>query len=185
MQLRYDFDMFSLFAEPSVEQAGGRRRLWRSGQASDALAHKVPMFRDRATLAALERAPQAVQDFMHGLGFGYDVHDSGAPTGRFPAGDQASRAMLMMRLTGWQNQMDLPDEAGRDTPENEFSLRRFLEAAQAARVEDLPPYRRPPALDALAPLEDGPSELAHGGSNIRLFVVLFIAAVIYGLIRSL
>ena len=84
MALNYDFDMVpgtpGLFADVALTGA----------------PQITARFRDPQTVAALKRAPQPMQDYLHASCFGSDTHHSGAPAGRYPLADEAARIAVIV-----------------------------------------------------------------------------------------
>lgn len=102
MALRYDFDMVAVAPEGLPDRFGDL-------EATGIGAEKTAMFRDPQVVAALGRADAAVQQYFYASGFGMGTFDSGAPSGRFPAQDEAARADVIMKLTENVDMVDSDD----------------------------------------------------------------------------
>ena len=111
MPITYDFDMFSVLPKGIEPRPGEQRAL----------------FRDPAAVAALQGASNEVKSCLWDGGFGFNVHDSGAGPGRYPALDGPARAAVIERLM--ENLEKLPE--GADW--NGFDIEAFAMAALTAK----------------------------------------------------
>lgn len=153
MQLGYDFDMFSVIPQAFFDDPKLGPKLREAGLVHDQAKNRVALFREPETVAALQRAPQPVQDYLRSAGFGTRTYSSGAREGRYPARDEPARTLVLHALRDRAAQFDLPAIRGRHAPEGEFDLRDFLLAAISAQPEPMPPIR-PALVDAVRPDPD-------------------------------
>ena len=124
MALNYDFDMVpgtpGLFADIALT---GTPQI-------------TARFRDPQTVAALKRAPQPMQDYLHASCFGSDTHHSGAPAGRYPLADEAARIAVIEALAENVARFDLPRPNDTQPVDDDFHLPTFFAAvAEAEPVE--------------------------------------------------
>jgi hypothetical protein len=99
MALSYDFDMFSVFGSELFSDPKIGAMLQGMGMSEGMAGNKVPLFRSQATVDALRRAPEEIQNYMKDLGFGLNTFDSGAGPGFYPPEDDVLRLRLIGRST--------------------------------------------------------------------------------------
>jgi hypothetical protein len=118
---------------------------------SDGLAR----FREPATAAALNAAPQAVQDFLAECGFGPGAYDSGAPQGAYWSTEESARLAIMERMSDTLERYRLPKPG--EIPEGGFNLSHLFTAMMSAEPVERPreppprPVREPPPAVAEVP----------------------------------
>jgi hypothetical protein len=125
MALNYDFDMLSMAAKAA------------SGEAFPA-APPMALFRDPATVAALERAPQPVQDYLRASHFGINCYHSGAPAGRYPDADETARITVIEALAWNVSKFTLPRADDSQPVPDEFHLPAFFAAVAEAEPMVMP-----------------------------------------------
>jgi len=155
MALNYDFDIFAVFPKAVFEDPKVGGLLAEVGLAHGQRGNQVALFRDPRTVDALRRAPQAVQDYLRGAGFGMNTYHSGAPAGRYPAEDEPARVALIEKLAEELPRHSLPKADDSQPGPNDFSLPAFFEAVMLA--EPLPadaPLMAPVMPVALAATQD-------------------------------
>ena len=86
MTLNYDFDVFSLIPRNVSDDP-------------DSMESKAALFRDQATLQALQGAHPRVRRIFELAGFGVTVHDSGAGAGRIPERDRGPHGVFLDRVS--------------------------------------------------------------------------------------
>jgi len=136
MGLNYDFDVFSVFPKAVFDDPKVGGMLAELGFQHQQRGNHVALFRDPRTVEALRRAPQAVQDYLRGAGFGMNTYDSGAPAGRYPAEDEPARVALIEKLAVELPRHSLPKADDSQPDPREFNLPAFFEAVVLA--EPLP-----------------------------------------------
>lgn len=136
MALNYDFDMFSVFPKAVFDDPKVGGMLAELGFQHQQRGNHVALFRDPRTVEALLRAPQAVQDYLRGAGFGMNTYHSGAPAGRYPAEDEPARVALIEKLAEELPRHSLPRSDDSQPGPEDFSLPAFFEAVVMA--EPLP-----------------------------------------------
>lgn len=136
MALNYDFDIFSVFPKEVFEDPKVGGMLAEMGFQHQQRGNHVALFRDPRTVEALRQAPQAVQDYLRGAGFGMNTYHSGAPAGRYPAEDEPARVALIEKLAEELPRHSLPKSDDSQPRPDEFSLPAFFEAVMLA--EPLP-----------------------------------------------
>lgn len=136
MALNYDFDLFSVFPKAVFDDPKVGGMLAELGFQHEQRGNHVALFRDPRTVEALRRAPQAVQDYLRGAGFGMNTYHSGAPAGRYPAEDEPARVALIEKLAEELPRHSLPKSDDSQPGPDEFSLPAFFEAVMLA--EPLP-----------------------------------------------
>lgn len=129
MSYRYDFDMFSVV--PDAVQHEFADALGELGVA-DQPKQQVALFRDPKLVDALRSADEPIRQLFLESGFGFNVYDSGAPEGLYPAKDEEARTACLLKLS--QNIKSLPDLRSRDW--GGFDLRAFLGYVKSARPMD-------------------------------------------------
>ena len=107
--LSYDFDMVSIFPEPSPAD------------------RCVALWRDPAVAHALRGADERVRALFVRSGFGLTTHDSGAPPGTYPAYDEVARIKVLGSLMRRMFGEDLDDADW-----NGFNYRAFMESIETA-----------------------------------------------------
>lgn len=153
MALRYDFDIFSvvpteLFGDPKVSGI-----LSEIGVQEDARANKVALFRDPATIEALNNAPEALREYFLASGFGMNPSPFQVPWGQYRASDEAARNDVTVRLTENIQKFTLPKVG--ETPAGGFELADFLRDLTTAQpipdeeVPQAPPPQAQPTPNAL------------------------------------
>ena len=144
MAVNYDFDLLSIAAKAFSSKA-----LTEAGAGQPPMA----LFRDPATVAALERAPQSVQDYLCACNFGINCYHSGAPAGRYPDVDDAARITVIEALAVNVGKFDLPRPDDSQPSGDEFHLPAFFAAvaeAEPIRMETAPAFAAPlPQPDAI------------------------------------
>lgn len=123
MALNYDFDMLSMTADVTPEDAGTE---------THPTGKPVALFRHAETIEALERAPQAVQDYLRASCFGINCYHSGAPAGRYPAADEAARIAVIEALAENVRRFDLPRADDSQPDADTFHLASFFAAVAEA-----------------------------------------------------
>lgn len=136
MALNYDFDIFSVFPKAVFEDPKVGGMLAETGFVHGQRGNHVALFRDPRTVEALRRAPQTVQDYLRGAGFGMNTYHSGAPAGRYPADDEPARVALIEKLAEELSRHNLPKADDSQPDPEAFSLQAFFEAVMIA--EPLP-----------------------------------------------
>ena len=136
MALNYDFDIFSVFPKEVFEDPKVGGMLAEMGFQHQQRGNHVALFRDPRTVEALRQAPQAVQDYLRGAGFGMNTYHSGAPAGRYPADDEPARVALIEKLAEELSRHNLPKSDDSQPDPEVFSLPAFFEAVVTA--EPLP-----------------------------------------------
>lgn len=96
MSFKYDFDMFSIMPDEVQKQFQG---LFNDTGLAALMTEQLALFRDPALVNALQHADENIKQLFLDSGFGLNVFDSGAPTGRYPAYDEAARGACISRLT--------------------------------------------------------------------------------------
>ena len=174
MALRYDFDMVVMAPAGLPDKFGD---LAITGVATE----KVAMFRDPATVAALQNADAAVQAYFADSGFALQVHNSGAPAGHYPMRDEEARVALIDRLSANLKSHDLTKAQW-----GEFDFDSFMTAlATAEPVEDalLAPVHdasdQPDEVIAAriaARRRNGRRLIALGGLMLGLILLFYVAS---------
>jgi len=170
MALNYDFDMFSVipkavFDDPALGGFPGEM-----GFQHNQKGNCVALFRYTATVEALKRAPQALQDYLCASKFGLNIYHSGAPAGRYPDSDEAARIVVIEALAENLGKFDLPRADDSLPDEDAFHLPAFY----AALVEAEPmavasaPAPQTPAPDGDATITDTPARLPHPKGRFQL-----------------
>ena len=128
MALTYDFDMFSIMPEDLQDKFGG---MFDNVGATGVMGEQLAMFRDPQTVAALERADQAVRTYFLESGFGMQVYSSGAPPGRYLEKDGDARIAVIEKLTAnlATHDLDGADWGG-------FEFPKFMESLAIAEPLD-------------------------------------------------
>jgi len=144
MSFRYDFDMYAVRAKDVQENlADTFAKANPRAKATDYVA----MFRDPALVKALRNAGKDVRDFFADSGFKFDVYDSGAPTGRYPADQEAARTYCIERMTDAFRR--LPRNPERDW--NGFDMVAFTQSiVKATPIEITPRPAREAEVDIVA-----------------------------------
>lgn len=127
MTITYDFDMFSIMPKELQTRYGD---MFQEVGMSDMMKEQRALFRDPRAVEALQGASESVIKCLIDSGFGINVYDSGAGSGRFPQADEAARMQVLGRLRRNLSQLS----PGADW--NGFDIRTFLAAAAAARPTD-------------------------------------------------
>ena len=99
MGLRYDFDIHWVFPKELLDDPRLGVFDTEAGLNPEMRANYVALFRDPETVRALLGADQAVRDYFRTSGFGFSTHDSGAPDGFYPEGNDAAHVDVIERLT--------------------------------------------------------------------------------------
>lgn len=134
MALGYDFDIFEVIPQSNAPDSRLDGLLAAAGFSPQDDSATVALFRDPATAEALRRAPKPLRDYFEASGFGYNTFSSGAPSGRYPAKDEAARLAIILRLTENAARHALPPlEPASGTA---FSLADFLAALDRAQPID-------------------------------------------------
>ncbi|MEL6682377.1 MAG: hypothetical protein AAFQ09_07000 [Pseudomonadota bacterium] len=170
MAVHYDFDMVSVTPEGLPDQFGD---LTVTGVA----AEKMAMFRDGRVVAMLEKADPAVRTFFEDSGFALQAYDSGAPSGRYPASDEAARVKVIEKLTANFTTHDL---SGVNWGGFEFSaFMDVMENAQPLEDETLlaPPIRQQPSVapSAQSVRNQKRKGLAMAGLALGVILILYTA----------
>lgn len=174
MALRYDFDIGTVTPAGLPEGFGD---LQTTGVSSEARA----MFRDPQTVAALKQADPTVQSLFIESGFALDTYDSGAPPGRYPAREEAARAMIIERLS-----QNLRHHDVRGANWGGFDFQAFMQALSTSEpIEEslLAPRGNPrPNYDAelraareASRRRRGMRQMAFGGLALGLVLLLYVA----------
>lgn len=158
MALNYDFDMFA--AGPA--EIGDADNL-DAGTDPAQNGNPVALFRDPATVAALGRAGQVVQDYLRASGFGMNAYHSGAPDGRYPAADENARILVIQTLTENLGRFELPATVDGPPPEDDFDLPLFFASVVAAE-----PLPREAVLRATPDQHDASATVKSGGVKLRV-----------------
>jgi len=95
MDYRYDFDMFSIIPDEIQKQFQG---LFNDTGVSAKMTEQIALFRDPELVSALQHADEEVKQLFLDSGFGLNVFDSGAPTGRYPSCDEGARNACISRF---------------------------------------------------------------------------------------
>lgn len=145
-----------------------------------AIAEPRAMFRDQATVDALQGADPAVQALFTESGFALKTFHSGAPPGRFPARDEEARARVIERLS---TNLGAHDLKGANWGGFDFQL--FMQSLAAAEpLEDellAPTGPRRIDQDLLAARlasrqKKGRRRMAFGGLLLGLILLLYVAS---------
>ncbi|WP_435258366.1 hypothetical protein ACSBLW_00855 [Thioclava sp. FR2] len=129
MTLNYDFDIFDLAPKGEPNDPELHDFLSKAGLSKDNDEGAVALFRHQETVDALCRAPESLREYFLQSGFGLNTFDSGAPSGRYPVGDEDTRLAIIERLTENAGRCILPQEPGK----NAFRLEDFIAQLAAAR----------------------------------------------------
>jgi hypothetical protein len=132
MVLNYDFDIFSVFPKAVFDDPKVGGMLAELGFEHQQRGNHVALFRDPRTVEALRQAPQAVQDYLRGAGFGMNTYHSGAPAGRYPAEDEPARVALIEKLAEELSRHNLPKSDDSQPNPEAFNLPAFFEAVVMA-----------------------------------------------------
>lgn len=140
MTLNYDFDIFSVFPKEVFDDPKVGGMLAELGFQHQQRGNHVALFRDPRTVEALRNAPQPVQDYLRGAGFGMNTYHSGAPAGRYPAEDEPARVALIEKLAEELPRHNLPNAQDAQPDPRAFNLQAFFEAVMLAEPlpEDAP-----------------------------------------------
>lgn len=95
MGYRYDFDMFSVIPDEIQKQFQG---LFNDTGVSAKMTDQLALFRDPELVNALQHADEEIKQLFLDSGFGLNVFDSGAPTGRYPSYDESARNTCISRF---------------------------------------------------------------------------------------
>ncbi len=150
MALNYDFDMFSVIPKAIFDDPALGGFLGEMGFTQNQKSNYVALFRDPATVAALQRAPQGLQDYLRASEFGFNTYHSGAPAGRYPDTDDAARIMVIEMLAGNVGKFDLPRADDSQPPEDAFHLPAFFAALVEAQPISMPTDAAPPTIGPAA-----------------------------------
>ncbi len=126
MALLYDFDMVPITPE-------GLPAPFDDIDGANTAPVKVAMFRDPDVVAALRSADPVVRTFFIESGFAMQVHDNGAPPGRFAMRDEDARVTVIEKLSAnlATHNLDGANWGG-------FSFPDFMECLSAAApIEDV------------------------------------------------
>ncbi|MFN7223626.1 MAG: hypothetical protein ACK4MS_06390 [Paracoccaceae bacterium] len=135
MTLVYDFDILDMMPEGDVSDPQFDGFLKEIGFKPNRDAASVALFRDPQTAEALRNASPALRDYFLASGFGLNTYRSGAPTGRYPAKDEAARMAIICRLTKNAERFALPPPEDMTNDRDQFCLDDFL--AELAQSEPL------------------------------------------------
>lgn len=169
MALNYDFDIFSVFPKAVFDDPKVGGMLAEVGFQHEQRGNHVALFRDLRTVEALRRAPQPVQDYLRGAGFGMNTYHSGAPAGRYPAEDEHARVALIEKLAEELPRHSLPKSDDSQPDPEEFSLPAFFEAVMLA--EPLPADA--PLMPPVMPVAAGSPEEPVADATARRFRLPF------------
>ncbi len=145
-----------------------------------AIAEPRAMFRDQATVDALQGADPAVQAFFTDSGFALKTYNSGAPPGRYPARDEEARTYVIERLS---ENLSLHDLNGAHW--GGFDFRAFMTSlSEVEPVDDellAPTGPRRIDEDLLAARlasrqKKGKRRMAFGGLLLGFILLLYVAA---------
>lgn len=120
MTIQYDTDMFSIISGEVQSNS-------RDGNGTT----RIALFRDPKAVEALLSADQVVRQYLITSGVGLSVYESGAPAGRYPAGDHDDRMEIAQRLADNLDKFDV-EEANWGG----FDLAEFLTALVEAEPMD-------------------------------------------------
>ena len=153
MTLNYDFDMIAAIPKTIFDDPDAGRFLDEMEFQNHQKGNVTALFRDPATIAALERAPQGVQDYLRASAFGVNSYHSGAPAGRYPDLDENARIMVIEALAKNVSRFDLPPGDDTQPVEGAFHLPAFFAAvaeAEPIQMDTGPaPDAAPPGPDAI------------------------------------
>ena len=169
MAMRYDFDMVAVTPQGLPDQFGDLT-------ATGVGAEKLAMFRDPQVVAALNKADEVVRTFLIDSGFALQVHDSGAPPGRFLQRDEAARIILIDRLSA---NLATHDVTGANWGDFDFeAFLTILDEAEVLKDETLlaPPPKapQPMATPSRAPAQSRRG-LAMAGLTVGFILILYAA----------
>lgn len=184
MSLTYDFDIFDVIPDAAASGSQLDNFLSDIGFRPKQENATVALFRDVRTAEALRNAPPALRDYFVACGFGLNTYMSGAPSGCYPAKDEAARLALILRLAQNASRFDLPPPEHNAEGGDVFRLGAFLEALECATPVDIPDpvlavdhsagvvsgiRRALPALFETDPITEIPDAQDAGGSPRRKF----------------
>lgn len=162
MALAYDFDIFEVIPESGSSDPQLDGFLSDAGFRPARDLATVALFRDPHTAQALRDSPPGLRDYFLASGFGLNTYASGAPPGRYPAGDEAARLALIQRLADNARHYPLPRSEGAAVAGDAFRLEFFLAALDdcepldmtCSDVPDHSPRTLPPVLEETDPIAD-------------------------------
>lgn len=137
MALNYDFDM--VLATPETRAEGAASDTGQPPTAQPPTGLAVAVFRDPATVAALKRAPQGMQNYLRASHFGFGSHHSGAPDGHYPKTDEAARITVIEALAENVARFDLPAADDMQPSDTAFHLPAFFAAVAEAEPVHVDP----------------------------------------------
>ncbi|MFN4154536.1 MAG: hypothetical protein ACK4HF_07770 [Paracoccaceae bacterium] len=153
MALVYDFDIFEVIPEFGSPDPKLDAFLADIGFGPGRSATTVALFRDPRTADALRKAPTGLRNYFLDSGFGLNTYASGAPSGRYPARDEAARLDLIRRLTENAPAYSLPRPDDCAESGDIFRLGEFLAELDRSEPIVMPKERsHPGAKDRTLPM---------------------------------
>lgn len=98
MPLRYDFDIWDVVPRTELSPRGHAAALGDGGLALALPTHKLALFRDPATAAALRDAPPHIRQPFLTAGFGVRSRNGGTPIGFYRPEQEQLRNLIVQRL---------------------------------------------------------------------------------------
>lgn len=128
MPLSYDFDIHWILPQETLADPEIAKMMGDIGFDTNARSNYVALFRDPKTVEALRGADDKVRSWLESSGFGFNVYDSGAGPGAYPAADEAARIDVIDRLSKTMKAAGL-----KEANFNGFHLPTFLKAVVEAK----------------------------------------------------
>ena len=140
MSFSYDFDIHWIIPQEVMADPAIAKMMGEIGFQANTRGNYVALFRDPRVVEALRGADPKVMALFEAAGFGFNVYDSGAGPGRYPAKDEAARTDVVARMAEAMKEMDYK---GADL--NGFDFGAFLKVVVEAKPVDMGAGAPPPA----------------------------------------
>lgn len=164
MSMRYDFGMVAVAPDPF-------------GEIENNDDGTVAMFCDPEIVVALRRADEKVRAFFTASGFVLQVHENGAPPGRFPADEEDDRVAIIEKLS-----INLSTSNLENADWGGFDFSTFMDSlakAQPIAVELLAPTEfsaQPVQAPARASAPQAQRMIALGVLAVGLLLLFYVAS---------